>query len=128
MNRIQFQPRLLMNEFLNDYGTEAQCVAALEKARWPRGFHYPRCGASAYSRAWAYVAAPLCSSAACRHQTSLIAGTVMQGAKLALKTWFVVVKSFSDTPIGGILRSRLFSGCLRPRSEMATSSPGSNGA
>lgn len=63
MNRIQFQSRLLMNEFLNDYGTEAQCVAALEKARWPRGFHYPRCGASAYSRVRGRTCRTPCSSA-----------------------------------------------------------------
>ena len=35
MDRIQFQPGLSMPEFLNDYGTEAQCEQALEAARWP---------------------------------------------------------------------------------------------
>jgi len=37
MNRIQFQPGLSMPEFFQQYRTEAQCEAALEKARWPEG-------------------------------------------------------------------------------------------
>jgi len=36
MSRIQFQPGLSLNQFLDleNYGTEAQCKAVLEKARW----------------------------------------------------------------------------------------------
>lgn len=49
MNRIQFQPGLSMPEFLKQFGTEAQCAAALEKMRWPQGFHCPRCGEAAHS-------------------------------------------------------------------------------
>jgi hypothetical protein len=41
MNRIQFQPGLSMPEFLERYGTESQCEAALEHARWPSGFVAP---------------------------------------------------------------------------------------
>ena len=37
MNRIQFQPGLSMPDFFTQYGTEAQCATALEKARWPNG-------------------------------------------------------------------------------------------
>jgi hypothetical protein len=44
MNRIQFQPGLSMPEFFQRFGTEAQCEAALEAARWPEGFRCPRCG------------------------------------------------------------------------------------
>jgi hypothetical protein len=33
MNRIQFQPGLSLPEFLQDYGTEAQCELALEAVR-----------------------------------------------------------------------------------------------
>ena len=38
MNRIQFQPGLSLAEFLRHYGDEAQCEAAVVKARWPNGF------------------------------------------------------------------------------------------
>ena len=33
MNRIQFQQGLSLPAFLEQFGTEAQCEAALEKAR-----------------------------------------------------------------------------------------------
>lgn len=35
---IQFQKGLSLLEFQRLYGTEEQCEAALEKARWPDGF------------------------------------------------------------------------------------------
>ena len=44
MNRVQFQPGLSMPEFYERYGSEAQCRAALEVARWPAGFACPACG------------------------------------------------------------------------------------
>ncbi len=37
MNRIQFQAGLSMKEFQQQYGTEAQCKAALVASRWPMG-------------------------------------------------------------------------------------------
>jgi hypothetical protein len=43
MNRIQFQPGLSLTQFLAEYGTEAQCEAALEMFRWPQGFVCPKC-------------------------------------------------------------------------------------
>ena len=47
MNRVQFQPGLSMPEFFERYGTEAQCQAALQAARWPSGFVCPDCGGAA---------------------------------------------------------------------------------
>jgi hypothetical protein len=35
---IQFQKGLSLPEFQGLYGTEEQCEAALEKARWPDGY------------------------------------------------------------------------------------------
>ena len=35
---IQYQKGLSLSEFQRLYGTEEQCEAALEKARWPSGF------------------------------------------------------------------------------------------
>ena len=40
---IQFQKGVSLPEFQRLYGTEEQCEAALEKARWPEGFICPRC-------------------------------------------------------------------------------------
>ena len=47
MNRVQFQAGLSMPEFLELYGTESKCHAALEVARWPGGFKCPACSGPA---------------------------------------------------------------------------------
>jgi transposase-like protein len=99
MNRIQFQTGLSMPEFLKRYGTEAQCPAALAQARWPTGFRCPRCDRAAYSRVRGRTHA-LFQCQACRHQTSLIAGTVMQGTKLALTVWFLAIYLISQAKTG----------------------------
>ena len=36
INGIQFQKGMSLSRFLVDYGTEAQCEAALVRARWPK--------------------------------------------------------------------------------------------
>ena len=99
MNRIQFQPGLSMPEFLKDYGTEWQCEQALEAARWPQGFRCPRCEGSAH-----YVlrdgARKVFQCGTCRHQASLIAGTVFQGTKLPLTTWFLAIYLISQAKTG----------------------------
>jgi ribosomal protein L37AE/L43A len=91
MNRVQFQAGLSMPEFFDLYGTEAQCRAALQAARWPRGFECPVCGGAARTsfergqlRYWQ------CGS--CEHQTSLIAGTMFANTKLALRLWFLALQ------------------------------------
>ncbi len=99
MNRIQFQYGLSMPEFLKDYGTEAQCERVLEAVRWPNGFCCPRCGQAAH-----YVlrdgVRKVFQCNACRHQASLIAGTVFQGTKLPLTTWFLAIYLISQAKTG----------------------------
>jgi hypothetical protein len=36
-NKVQFQKGMSLSEFLEHYGTEAQCEAALIAWRWPQG-------------------------------------------------------------------------------------------
>jgi len=99
MNRVQFQPGLSMPEFLRQFGTEVQCEAALERARWPEGFCCPHCGQAAH-----YVlrvgARKSFQCRACRRQTSLIAGTLFQGTKLALTVWFLAIYLISQAKTG----------------------------
>ena len=90
MNRVQFQAGLSMAEFLNRYGSEAQCEAALVASRWPQGFACPACGSGAHGtfvrggrRYW--------QCAACRHQCSAISGTVFESTKLPLRHWFLAM-------------------------------------
>ena len=99
MNRIQFQPGLSMPDFFTQYGSEAQCATALENARWPNGFQCPCCGEKAHcvlrggSR-------EVFQCKACRHQTSLIAGTAFQGTKLGLTVWFLAIYLISQAKTG----------------------------
>jgi transposase-like protein len=99
MNRIQFQPGLSMPGFLKDYGTEAQCERALEAVRWPDGFRCPRCGSAAHSVVRDGVR-KVFQCATCRHQASLIAGTLFQGTKLPLTTWFLAIYLISQAKTG----------------------------
>ena len=99
MNRIQFQPGLSMPEFFTLYGAEAQCATALEKVRWPNGFQCPCCGGTAHCvlRGGSH---KVFQCNACRHQTSLIAGTAFQGTKLGLTVWFLAIYLISQAKSG----------------------------
>lgn len=99
MNRIQFQPGLSMPEFLKDYGTEAQCEQALETVRWPEGFRCPRCAGEAHA-VLRDGSRKVFQCSACRHQASLIAGTVFQGTKLPLTLWFLAIYLISQAKTG----------------------------
>ena len=90
MNRVQFQRGLSMAEFLDRYGSEDQCEAALFAARWPQGWRCPACECPWYSsfmregrRYWQ------CS--AHRHQSTLTSGTVFEATKLSLTRWFLAM-------------------------------------
>ncbi len=85
MNRVQFQPGVSMPELFARYGTEEQCTAALAALRWPEGFRCPRC-ASAAHYVVGHGARKLFQCQACRHQTSLTAGRLMDSTKLPLRT------------------------------------------
>jgi len=84
---IQFQKGLSLSAFQRLYGTEEQCEAALEKARWPGGFRCPRCGSHEHGLVYGRrLKRYQCRS--CSHQATLTAGTIMQATKLPLTTWF----------------------------------------
>ena len=85
---IHFQKGLSLPEFQRLYGTEEQCEAALEKARWPDGFRCPRCQGNEHGlvhgrRLKRY------QCRTCGHQATLTAGTIMQATKLPLTTWLL---------------------------------------
>ncbi|OGT89278.1 MAG: transposase [Gammaproteobacteria bacterium RIFOXYA12_FULL_61_12] len=99
MNRIQFQPGLSLPAFLEQFGTEAQCEAALEKARWPQGFRCPHCG-EAHHSLFRVGARKIFQCRACRTQTSLIAGTLFQHSHLAPTLWFLAIYRISQAKTG----------------------------
>jgi transposase-like protein len=91
MNRVQFQPGLSMPEFYRRYATEAQCQAALQAARWPRGFVCPRCAGAART-SFLRAGLPYWECRACAHQCSLISGTMFESTKLPLSRWFLAMQ------------------------------------
>jgi hypothetical protein len=99
MNKIQFQPGLSMQEFLKNYGTEAQCEQALEVVRWPAGFQCSRCADKAHS-VLRDGSRKVFQCGACRYQASLIAGTVFQGTKLPLTLWFLAIYQINQAKTG----------------------------
>jgi hypothetical protein len=86
-NPIQFQPGVSLDDFFARDGSEAQCAAALEATRWPRGFVCPHGGATAQSQFHADGREDL-QCAQCRVQTSLTCGTLFESSKLPLTKWF----------------------------------------
>jgi hypothetical protein len=99
INRIQFQPGLSLPEFFKLYGTEPLCAQALESARWPEGFACPRCSGAAHC-VLRNLGHKVFQCNTCRHQTSLIAGTVFQGTKLPLTVWFLAIYLISQAKTG----------------------------
>ena len=43
-SRVQFQKGVSLAEFMERFGSEAQCEQALFEWRWPQGFRCPECG------------------------------------------------------------------------------------
>jgi ribosomal protein L37AE/L43A len=90
MNRVQFQPGLSMAEFMQRYGSDELCEAALIAARWPRGFVCPDCGCTVHS-AFRRLGRMYWQCSACRNQCSVTAGTIFESSKLRLSTWFLAM-------------------------------------
>ena len=101
INKVQFQPGMSMSEFVERYGSEDQCARALEQIRWPAGYRCPKCGESqCYRIAATKTHRALLQCTACRHQTSLTAGTVLDSSKLPLRTWFLAFYLVSQAKTG----------------------------
>jgi transposase-like protein len=92
MNRVQFQPGLSLHEFMQRYGTQDQCEAAVISWRWPNGYVCPSCGQaggsfSSFRRG--QLLYRQCST--CHFQCSVIAGTIFEATKLPLTVWFLAM-------------------------------------
>lgn len=96
MNAVQFQPGLCLPEFLIRYGTESKCRRALFRTRWPRGFRCPKCARRAHSR-FDRGGQTYYQCRQCRHQASLVSGTLFEATKLPLTTWFLALYLLTST-------------------------------
>ena len=87
-NMIQFQKGLSLTDFFEQYGNEDTCRQALFRLRWPEGFRCPECG----NETGCFLPSrQLYQCHHCHKQTSLTAGTIFHGSKLALTKWFLAI-------------------------------------
>ena len=84
-SRVQHQKGLSDDAFERLYPDEEACRMAWFAWRWPEGFKCPRCAATEYCE---IRDRQLLQCRRCRYQTSLIAGTILQGTKLPMRVWF----------------------------------------
>ena len=69
------------------FSSEQQCVDTLFRARWPDGYRCPSCSHSQYYCIQTRKL-PLYECCSCSFQTSIIAGTIMEGSRTSLTRWF----------------------------------------
>jgi transposase-like protein len=77
-------PRSLV-EFQARFDSDAACRSYLVACRWPDGFRCPGCGDGG---SYPLVTRDLLQCRACRRQTSVTAGTVLDRTRLPLPLWF----------------------------------------
>ena len=96
-NKVQLQKGLSLPEFLMSYGTEEDCRNRLSQMRWPQGFTCPKCGCNHYHTV---TTRNLNQCSNCKHQCSLISGTVFEASKLPLTTWFLAIYFITQSKDG----------------------------
>ena len=89
-------PRTLQ-EFDEWFPTEEACAAYLRRLRWPDGFRCPACGGG---NAW-LTKRGLLQCSACQRPTSVTAGTVFEGTRKPLRTWFLAMWFVTNEKLGG---------------------------
>ncbi len=98
-------------DFQQRFGTEDACREYLFASRWPEGFVCPGCGGRQSGRE---TRRHLWICTACGQQTSVTAGTVMHGTRMALSTWFwaaYLVSTFHPGISATQLQRQLGIGC-----------------
>ena len=78
---------MTFEEFVKRFPTEKSCRKYLYQLRFPKGFVCPKCD---NTKSWP-IGDTLFECSKCGHQTSVIAGTIFQGTRKPLKTWFIAI-------------------------------------
>jgi transposase-like protein len=77
------------HELLAWFADDAACLRYLERLRWAEGFRCRFCGV--VGGEWWQMADGLRRCKACRHETSVTAGTILAGTRMPLVSWFAAV-------------------------------------
>jgi transposase-like protein len=75
-------------DFQKLYKTENDCLKAIMKIHWPKGFMCPRCK---YGKGYRLNRARVIECAACKHQASITAGTIFHKTRIPLLHWFWII-------------------------------------
>ena len=86
-----------LQEFDEWFPTEQSCLDYLQKLRWPDGFVCPACNGR---KAWK-MGTGLFRCSVCKHKVSIIAGTIFQGTRKPLRTWFQAIWYITNQKSGG---------------------------
>ena len=78
---------MTFREFIKRFTNEEQCREYLFALRFPNGFVCPKCSHDKYWK----VGDILHTCMSCRHQTSVIAGTIFQDTRKPLMDWFIAI-------------------------------------
>jgi hypothetical protein len=96
-NQVQFQRGYSLFEFMSDYGTEEKCEQALFRWRFPNGYVCRECGNTTYCQ---LKCRKVLQCNHCRHQHSLISGTLFESTKLPLTKWFLAIHLLTQSKTG----------------------------
>jgi transposase-like protein len=86
-----------VQEFDSWFANEQACADYFRRLRWPDGFRCPTCGGD---KAWA-TARGLLRCTGCQRQTSCTAGTIFEGTRKPLRTWFQAMWFVTSQKSGG---------------------------
>jgi len=89
-------PRTIQ-EFDEWFPNEDACAAYLLGLRWPNGFLCPACGGT---KGW-LTARQQIRCAGCQRQSSVTAGTIFEGTRKPLRTWFQAAWHVTNQKFGG---------------------------
>jgi len=87
---IQFQHGMSLSESIAQYGTEARCEQALERARWPDGCVCPQCSAREHA-CFLADGRQYWQCAKCRAPCTVCSGTLFHATKLPLTKWLQAI-------------------------------------
>ena len=107
-SEIHFQKGVSLAHFQSQYGTEEKCRDSLFHLKWPKGYSCPKCGHKKYYQLHCRL---LYQCRQCRHQASILSGTIFSSTKLPLTTWFLAIYFVSQSKEGvSSLKLRRFLG------------------
>jgi transposase-like protein/ribosomal protein L37AE/L43A len=83
-------------EFVRFFGDEETCRRYVERVRWPEGFRCPRCG---HREGW-QTKRGLWVCRACERQSSVTAGTLLEGTRTPLSSWLATIWQLTNQKQG----------------------------